>query len=399
MVYEVIIIWAWASWLFAWINLDKKLKKIILEKTTKPWQKVLLSWWERANVSNMDIDIEADYFTQNKRFLHSIFSKFTNWDMMDFFSKNNIEIIEEDRSRMILKSWNSKELLNCLLWNLEKNDCKIKYNQDVKKIKKLENWNYEIKTDSWEKYISQNIIISSWWKSFSHLWTTWEWYKIASDLWIKVIETYRCLCAMSTKKDLSDISWISHNLLIELKDIQNNKKNIYSEKWPLLFTHFWISWPIVHNLSNAIWEYLNSLKIKSDCFEKYILDNLSVDLTFDFENIPKRLIKFFSLNDEDKNSPQSQPFPQWEKGVKELWWESFLKINLELQNWRSWKEAKVTWWWIDTWELDNNMQSKKYKWLYFVWETVDVTWKTWGFNLQWSWSSAYVASMDVNKKK
>ena len=55
MVYDVIIIWAWAAWLFAWIHLPKNKKKLILEKNENPWVKVLLSWWERANVSNIDI--------------------------------------------------------------------------------------------------------------------------------------------------------------------------------------------------------------------------------------------------------------------------------------------------------------------------------------------------------
>lgn len=371
MIYDVVIVWAWAAWLFAWINLDKKYKKLILEKTAKPGMKVLLSGWERANVSNMDIEPVRDYFTQNKKFLHSIFSRYTNWDIMSFFAENGINIVEEDRSRLILESWDSKELLNCLLDNIKKNNCELKINQDVKNIILLEDWNYEISIEWWKKYISKNVIVSSWWKSFSHIWTTWEWYNIAASLWLKIVPPYRTLCWMATKKDLSEVSWVSCNLKMKLED-KNNKKSIYLENWPMLFTHFGISWPIVHNLSNSIWEYLNSIKLEEDDFEKYIINNLSLDLEFDIDNTPKRLIKFFDLNEENNY------------------------VNLELQNWRSWKEAKATWGWIDTDELDNFMQSKKYKWLYFIWEVVDVTGKTGGFNLQWAWSSWYVSAVNIN---
>lgn len=371
MIYDVVIVWAWAAWLFAWINLDKKYKKLILEKTAKPGMKVLLSGWERANVSNMDIEPVRDYFTQNKKFLHSIFSRYTNWDIMSFFAENGINIVEEDRSRLILESWDSKELLNCLLDNIKKNNCELKINQDVKNIILLEDWNYEVSIEWWKKYISKNVIVSSWWKSFSHIWTTWEWYNIAASLWLKIVPPYRTLCWMATKKDLSEVSWVSCNLKMKLED-KNNKKSIYLENWPMLFTHFGISWPIVHNLSNSIWEYLNSIKLEEDDFEKYIINNLSLDLEFDIDNTPKRLIKFFDLNEENNY------------------------VNLELQNWRSWKEAKATWGWIDTDELDNFMQSKKYKWLYFIWEVVDVTGKTWGFNLQWAWSSWYVSAVNIN---
>ena len=113
---------------------------------------------------------------------------------------------------------------------------------------------------------------------------------------------------------------------------------------------------------------MNKLWLDEELFEKYILDNLSLKLEFDIEKTPKRLVKFFELSEQNT------------------------EIILELQNWRSWKEAKATWGWIDMNELDKNMQSKKYPWLYFIWEVVDITGKTWGFNLQWAWSSAYVAS-------
>lgn len=371
MIYDVIIIWAWASWLFAGMNLDKKLSKLILEKTTKPWAKVLLSWGERANVSNMNIDIEKDYFSQNKKFLLSIFSQFNQWDTMSYFSGLWINLVEEDRGRLILESGNSRELLEVFLDKINNNNCKISYNQEVKDIIKLDDWNFEIITDLKQKYYSKNVIVSSWWKSFFQVWTTGEWYSIAENLWLNIITPYRWLCWLSTKKDLSFLSWISCESNLKLVDKKNNKI-VYQENWPLLFTHFWLSWPIIFNISNAVWEYLNFIWIWGDDFEKYMLENLCLNLNFNINNLAKKIIKFFELSQDNS------------------------EIFLELQNWRSWKEAKVTWWWIDLNELDNHMQSKKYAWLYFVWELVDVTWKTWGYNLQWAWSSWFVVAKHIN---
>ncbi len=373
MIYDIIIVWAWAAWLFTGINTPKKLNKLILEKNDKPWIKILLSWWERANVSNIDIEPMRDYFTQNKKALLSIFKKYNQWDIMSFFSSNWIKIVEEDRWRLILESGDSKELLAVLLREVKKNNCDLRMRSDVKKISILKNIWYEIILENWDKYQSKNVVISTWWKSFFQVGTTWEWYNFANELWIKVITPYRTLCWMSTKKNLSEVSWVSVYLDISLYD-KNNKNKIYWEIWPILFTHFWISWPVIHNISNAIWEYLNKLLLDEIKWEKYILDNLNLNLIFDLEKTPKSLIKFFELN-EEKN-----------------------EIILELQNWRSWKEAKATWWWIDLDELDKNMQSKKYPWLYFIWEVVDVTGKTWGFNLQWAWSSAFVCSKNFNDK-
>jgi len=389
MMYDIIIVWAGAAWLFAWINSDKKLNKLILEKMPKPWMKVLLSWWERANVSNMDIEVERDYFGQNKKALISIFSRFNQWDIMSYFSSVWINIVEEDRWRLILESWDSRELLDCLLKEAKINNCELKLNSEVVRIIE-DNDIYNIELLDWKKYKTKNVIVSSGWKSFFQVWTTGDWYNFAKDLWLKLIPPHRSLCGLTTKKDLSSLSWSSCDLGLRLVDKKiipplsgtpfekgRYKWNmtIYSESWPFLFTHFWISWPIVFNASTVLWEYLNSLKLISEEDKiKYILENIKIELDIKKEKTTKKIYSFFREEIDNEES-----------------------IEFWLQDWRSWKEAKATWGWVDINELDNNLQSKKYKWLYFIWEVVDITWKTGWFNLQWAWSSAYVAWKNIKK--
>ena len=133
---------------------------------------------------------------------------------------------------------------------------------------------------------------------------------------------------------------------------------------------------------------LNSKKLYSEEEKiKYILENIKVELIIDKEKSTKKINKFFEkeaiINPYlyPQGVPRHPPLDKW--GEK-------LKIEFWLQDWRSWKEAKATGWWIDINELDNNMQSKNNPWLYFIWEVIDITWKTWWFNLQWAWSSGYV---------
>lgn len=366
MTYDVIIIWAWAAWLFCSINLPKKLNKLILEKNKSAWVKVLLSWWERANVSNINIELEKDYFWQNKKALKSVFSQYNQWDIQSFFSENWVNILEEDRWRLILESWDSSELLNLLVRKSRENWTKIKLNAEVVNIEKKEDI-YLISTSLWEIYQAKNVIISTWWKSFFQVWTTWDWYNFAQRFWLNVVPPHRALCWITTKNDFSELSWSSLNLELQLKD---KDKIIYKEYWPLLFTHFWVSWPIVFNASTSLWEYLNLIKIETEQDKiKYILDNITLELDIKKENSTKKIYSFFK---------------------DDIDWEN--KIVSWLQDWRSWKEAKATGWWIDVDELDKYMQSKKHKWLFFIWEVVDITWKTWWYNLQWAWSSAYVCS-------
>jgi len=371
MIYDTIIIWAWAAGLFTGINLPKNQKKLILEKNKTPWVKILLSGWERANVSNVDIEAERDYFSQNKKFLLWVFAKYNNWDLQSFFALNWVNIVEEDRWRLILESWDSRELLNLLVKKVRENKCEIKWNCDVKSIKKLDKL-FEIQTKDKQKFLAKNVIVSTGWKSFFQVWTTWEWYNFAKDFWLKIINPTRALVGLVTKEDLKELSWISLDLEVKLFDIKSPKRIIYKEFWPLLFTHFWVSGPIIFNTSNAIWEYLNKIWVEEKSFEKYILENLKLKLTF-WSKVPKRVEKFFNLISLEEK-----------------------EIILNLQNWRSWKEAKATGWWVDLNELDKNFMAKKVYGLYFIWEVVDVVGKTWGFNLQWAFSSGYVCGKSFN---
>ncbi len=396
---DIIIIWAWAAGLFAAINIPKKYNKLILEKNAKPWVKILLSWGERANVSNIDIEGERNYFGQNKKALKSIFTRYNQWDIMSWFAENWISIIEEDRGRLILESWDSKELLNILIKKATENNSEIMVEQDIKKISKTKNISslnsyslgkeqeatlFEITTETWKKYYAKKVIISSGGKSFFQVGTTWEWYNFAKEFWLNIIPPTRALWWLSTKKDLSNISGSSTIVSVNIFDKSIVKSTtIYSENWPLLFTHFWISGPIIFNAWNAIWEYISWLNLDiwnknfweiDILFENYLKENICLELVFDIENTPKKIVKFFSLD-----IPINRNWTQ----------EANNTITLDLQNWRSWKEAKATGGWVDINELDKFMQSKKEPWLFFIGEVCDITWKTGGFNLQWAWSSAY----------
>jgi len=372
-IYDVIIIWSGAAWLFCSIQADFWLKKLILEKNKTPWKKVLLSGWERANVSNIYIDPTRDYFGQNRKAMISLLSRFSQWDLQSFFAENWVEIVEEDRWRLILKSWDSRELLNLLLKKSKQNNTEIKYNSEVIKIKQVSlketglsfdgfDAGFVIITKFWENFYSKKVVITTWWKSFYQVWTTGDWYIWAKQFWHTIINPFRWLCGLVTRENLSEISWISLDLIVELFDKSKNKL-IYKENWPFLFTHFGISWPIVFNTSVALWEYLNELEFDK---EKYLKENIFIKLSFDLENIPKRVKKFFNL---DENNSE---------------------IVLDLIDLRSWKESKVTGWGVKLDELNNNLESKLTPGLYFAWEILDLTGKTWWYNLQLAWSSGYV---------
>lgn len=359
--YDVLIIGGWAAWLFSSIFMPKELKKAIIEKNENPWKKVILSGWERCNVSNIDIEPEEDYFWENTKAMYNILSKFSNYDLINWIEENWVKTKIEDNGRVILASESSKELLQLLVNKSQENNTELITFQDVQNITKEDNY-FIVKTLT-NEFKSKAVVVSTWGKSYHQVGTTWVGFDIAKKFWIEMTQPYKWLCWVETMEDLSELSWSTITLITQFID---NKKVIYDEKRSFLFTHWWVSGPAIFNWVIKLWEHLRKLWIKEAQETQYICDNIKLKLIFDLDNSTKRVNQFFDL-DESNNS-----------------------TILNIKKIRDRKEAKVTWGWVKISELNNHFESKKIPGLYFIGEVLDLTWKTWGYNLQLSWSTGYI---------
>lgn len=358
-IYDIIILWAGPAWLFCACKISTEFSVLILEKSEKPAQKLLLSAKWRWNITNANIDPSCDYVSDNINFVESSFSKFWYNDFLKILKAEWIETYEENNWRILLKSGKVKEFYEKLLNNVIDNWVDIKYGSEFLSFNKKNNL-FEVITTNWI-FTSKNLIIATWWPSFPKLWATNIAIDIANNLWLNTTPFYPALVWFETVQNFSSLSWSS--VIWELK-LLKWENIIYKEKWPILFTHRWISGPCIFNSSLYIKDSFNEVKY-------WVKINISA------KEITKRLLSF-------------------------LWFHSNklreYKISTEIVNVRWLDEAKVCWWWIKTENLNQNFECKNIPWLYFIWECVDVTWKTWWFNLQWCWTSAAICADGINKK-
>ena len=361
-IYEIIILWAWPAWLFCANKIDGWKSILILGKSGSPAQKLLLSAKWRWNITNININPKKDYATDDSDFVKSAFDKFWVKDFLEFLDNEWIEIKEENSGRILLKSGKVKGFHEKLLQLVENKWIEIKYNTEFLNVNKMEDWDFEIKTSNWN-YHAKNFIVATWWPSFPKLWATAIALDIAKKFSLETSEFYPALVGFETNQDFSSLSGSS--VIWKLNLIKWDKV-IYEESWPILFTHRWISGPAVFNSSLFIRENLKESKSK-----------YKVRFFISDKEITKRLLSF-------------------------LWFRSNkLKeyiISSDIANIRWLDEAKVCWWWVKTENLNNNFECKDTPWLYFIWECVDVTWKTWWFNLQRCRTSGAVCAEWINKK-
>jgi hypothetical protein len=360
--YDIIILWAWPAWLFCANKINKRKSVLILEKSSSPAQKLLLSAKWRWNITNLKINPKKDYATDNINFIKSAFDNFYVKDFLKFLDNEWIEIKEEDNGRILLKSGKVKQFHEKLLQLVKNKWIEIKYDSELLGLKKMEDWVFEIKTSNWN-YYTKNFIVAAWWPSFPKLWATEIATDIAKKFNLDVKEFYPALVGFETSQNFSSLSGSS--IVWKLNLIKWDKL-IYEEVWPILFTHRWISGPTVFNSSLFLRENLK----KSESQYK-------VRLFVSDKEITKRLLSFLWFH------------------VNKL--KKYI-ISSDIVNVRWLDEAKVCWWWIKTENLNDNFECKNVAWLYFIWECVDVTGKTWWYNLQRCWTSGAVCAEWINKK-
>ena len=164
-----------------------------------------------------------------------------------------IEIKEENNWRILLKSGKVKQFQEKLLQLVEDRRIEIKYNSELLDVNKVENWIFDVKTSNWS-YYAKNFIVATWWPSFPNLWSTGIATDSAKKFNLKTTKFYAALAGFETEQNFSSLSWSS--VIGDFKLLKNDKI-IYEESWPILFTHRWISGPVVFNSSLFIREILS----------------------------------------------------------------------------------------------------------------------------------------------
>lgn len=357
--YDIIVIWAGASGLFFASQLDSTHNVLILEKSEDIGQKLLMSGGERCNFSNINVSPEH-YVGNKKEALYSMFWKFSFQEMTDFLENNSIKTIVEPNGRCILKWGKSKELVDFLKQQIYKKDSTILTKHEVLSVKK-EGDTFIVTTDKGE-FESKHIILATGGKTYPQTGASDIWWVIAHSFGHTVSPLQQALCGIETSVDVSKLSGSSCEAEIAILD---GKKEIFSTTGPLLFTHRGFSGPCIFNATVALWDARKKNQDKP--FSEY-----SLKINISPNTVSKR--------------------------IKELFGEKTSELNFPITKLRPRSEAKVTIWGISITECSPFLESKKCPGLFILWELIDITGETWGFNLQRCRTSAHQCVSYFNKK-
>lgn len=403
MKHDLVIIGGGASGLMAAITAkDLGADVIILEANDRIGKKILSTGNGRCNITNKYVS-SARYHSNNSNFPNDILRQFSVEDTSNFFYSIGLPLVTLEDGKMYPQSLQASSVLDLLRLTLDDKNIPIYLNHKVKSIMSTKN-GFKILTSKGDTISANKIILATGGASAPKTGSDGSGFAIAKQLGHNIIKPLPALVQIKLDynhlKALSGIKF-DGNCSIYVDDELKRK-----EFGEILFTDYGISGPPILQLSRIASYGLDKKKkvhINVNLMSSYEKDELINFLESHFAIFSHRSLMNSLIGVVNKKLIpiilKETNIENIHKPCSELTWQEKNNLITLLQNWEfkvtgtnSFSNCQVTAGGIDTLQIDNStLQSKIVPNLYFCGELIDVDGDCGGFNLQWAWSSGFVA--------
>ncbi len=452
---SIAIIWAGAAGLMAAATILENgwwdCHIDLFEKNLSPGKKIILSWGGRCNVTTSieDKEILATKYTRWWEFIRKAIGKFSPKKCFEWFGSHGVPLKIQDDLRVFPISDDGRDIVWVFqdIFAKYRDKVSLHYGEGVDKVSIVpvipteagiqsfwmdpetspgwqksgllctpgwplssfhsdssfpSQWQKQflITTTKWE-HVSDVLIITTWGNAYSHTGSTGDGYAFARALGHTVTQLGPSLSSFLTRE-----FWLH-----SLSGLAFEDAKIGALTWPLLLTHFGISWPLTFMVSS----HLAFEKIEQWTHKNITFTPLSSMRFADWESFLKDQFQLHPKKFITSILSEKLPRRFAEAFVKEYFSHieaTFVgsisrmdreKISKLLGEWipltlleRRPGDEFVTAGGVNTDELDpETMESKIHKNLYFAGEVLNVDGYTGGFSLQICWSSGYVAGKSI----
>lgn len=380
-------------------------KVIIVEQLPKVGRKILATGNGRCNLTNINIDIRR-YHGNNVKFAYGALSRFGYLDTIQFFEDLGLHCIEEE-GRIYPASLQASSVLDVIRYEMKtlgvEEICDARVTEIIK-----DKSGFALKLKDKRMIHGDKVIVTTGGKANPGLGSNGSGYDLVRPFGHKIVDTFPALVQL--RLDAPYLKSITGVKLIGKASIEVEGKILREESGEILFTNYGVSGPPVIQLSRCVGEQIKLGKnpiFNLDLFPQINKDellqllkkrcNLRVEKPLDFSFvglINKRLINVLL-----KEAKITDVYIPCGKVTKE----QLLAISNIMKKWsfnitgtKSWSEAQVTAGGLDVKDIDSKtMESKLMPGLYFAGEIIDIDGDCGGYNLQWAWSSGYLAGISA----
>jgi len=396
MKYDLIVIGAGAAGIMSAIIAARNNKNVLLlEKLPNIAAKLKATGGGRCNLTNtLSNEAFMEKFGRDGRFMQDALADFDYKNLVKFFDEIGVETHAPDGFRIFPSSHSSATIIKALEDEMNSLHVEILTNQKVRHLLHVEGKIIGLKTAT-NTFNTTNVVVATGGLGYPVLGAEGDGYEIAKELGHSVTQLSPAMMPLRTKE-----SWVANCRAdtiakVEMRvDMKKHKK--LRAIGDLIFTKNGIRGPVVLDFAREITPLLskynevpilmNLTKGKNqEQLDKYLKENSINTL------LPKALgIEILNLAGikEDFNYSKISGL-QKEKLLKLLAW-----TPLTINGHDGFKMAMITRGGIKLNEINpKTMESKIIKGLYFCGEVINIDGPCGGYNLQWSFSSGFVAGL------
>ena len=390
---DIVIIGAGPAGLMAGISAARSGKRVVIvEKNHKPGKKILASGGGRCNISNSRLD--TSFYRGDAVFLGRILKQFSGKDLLSFFDGLGVRFKEESLGRIIPVTEQAVTVLDALLEECASLGVELKCGEEAVSVKK-ENTGFTATTGRGE-YNAEKIIIAGGGLSYQKLGNSVKGAALAKGFGHKIVEQRPALVpVLLTGSLFRKFQGVKHEAVITVR--QNGRENVYPGD--VLFTSYGISGPAAMDASSLMQvkgteSYINFLPGFEPDASGYIFaawqKHPERSVCSIFSGILNKKIVAVLLP-EIKINPAADLNSFSRDGIKNI----VLKMmnwKLEIKGVKSFEDAMLTSGGVSTDEINpETLESKLVKGLFFAGEIIDVEGISGGYNLQFAFSSGWIA--------
>jgi predicted Rossmann fold flavoprotein len=368
---------------------------IVLEKSSKPGAKILISGGGRCNYTNLNNSSEQ-FISNNPHFCKSAFTQWTVEDTVNFFDMNGVSGKEKTLGQLFPDGKNAKDIVQVFTSLCEDFNQEIRCNADVYEIERSPaGFLVHYETDGKKKLLSApKLVIATGGLPIPKMGSTDFALRFARKEGLEVVSTYPALVPLTiTGKEEEWFTKLSGNSIFCRV---SNDKISFEEN--ILFTHWGLSGPAVLQIS-SYWkagEVINIDLLPSDNIQDLIEEERSLNGKTLLSTLLNRYYPKKFTEAMVKYLPINKPVASLTKLELESIQATIHFFKVKPAGDKGYDKAEVMRGGIDTSGLSSKtLECKTIPGLFFGGECLDVTGWLGGYNFQWAWASGFVIAQNL----
>jgi len=386
---DVVIIGAGAAGLMCAIEAGKRKRSVlVLEHMDKIGKKIRVSGGGFCNFTNIHLRPDH-YLSANPHFCKSALARFSPHDFIAMLKSYGITYYEKEKGQLFCRG-TSEDIVRMFYEECNKAGIEIHLNCRTGSIRTKAGLFFV--STHFGRIEARSLVIATGGLSYPELGATDMGFRIAARFGLKITRLKPALVPLVfERRDLqkfNELSGVSFNAAVSCRGRQFRGK--------VLFTHRGLSGPAILQAS-LYWDRGDEITIDlmpdRDAYELLTSKRKSrIELSnLLSEYLPRRFSHLWCA----LHAPSKPLCRYTEKELKDIA-QQVHQWTIRPEDTEGYRKAEITAGGIDTDELSSRtMEAKKVPGLYFVGEVVDVAGQLGGYNLQWAWSSGFIAGQYV----